>query len=213
MVDLLHEWRTATAAATETHYQWMRAHGVSSRTLNCGRPFGLYPGATVFGAARVTFNTDGTYAPDPAGVPAVIVPCDVQGSGQYIIDPTGSKGGYVVDRGGFLVDVLDLCAFLPREPWKWRTRNGSAKFIDGQAVDRAARHGRRCWIFSTPLDWMRASCLGSVILDRKANLCVDFHGISHIEADSPALAAQIKRQMREPDRYPRITCDYVEVAA
>lgn len=60
--------------------------------------------------------------------------------------------------------VTDLIAFMPDDlRVYWRTGNGSV--LGPEYLDLALTDGIRVPIYSHPIDWLRADCLGVVLLD------------------------------------------------
>ena len=80
------------------------------------------------------------YQPIDGGLPAIVVP--------------------VMD--GF--ELIDLLAFDPRAPDRWRLRLGAAALLGSDALDNQLL-GKPLNIYRTPLAWLRAGLDGVVILD------------------------------------------------
>jgi len=178
-IDLMAEWLAALGKVEPRHVEWMIAHGVASRIINLGRPYGLPCGAAVFGVTGIEPVDNQLYQPSEDGFSAVIVRTDVI---------------------GFDATPTDLVAFRPTEPARWWRRIGADALLNGDdAIDRAQAHDERLFVFETPLDWMRVSCFGCVVLDPDANLWREFTGIREIIADVPfERAAAFDRQLRPP---------------
>lgn len=103
-------------------------------------PYGVAPEVSNHcGATRVR-KVGPFYEPDPQGAWAVIVP--------------------VVDFG----ELVDLLAFHPREPARWRLRRGALGMLGADALTDQLL-GEPLFVFRNVLSWLQASTAGVVILN------------------------------------------------
>ncbi|MCB9947108.1 MAG: hypothetical protein H6842_04680 [Rhodospirillaceae bacterium] len=73
------------------------------------------------------------------------------------------------------VEIDDVVAFSPDRPDDWRLLTGGAVLLERDAVVEALRTGGPLVIHSTPLDWLRAGCTGTCIVDWSLNPYAELH--------------------------------------
>lgn len=97
-------------------------------------------------------------------------------------------------------DLVDLVAWFPDTPGKWWLRFGLVVFAGEEAVARASFFRKPLRLYETPLDWLRAGCLGAAVLDSLADIRLDLENVAMIECASLAHGRDIERQLREAVR-------------
>lgn len=131
------------------------------------------------GLAQIDPDTAGRfYQPFVGGVPAIVVP--------------------VLDAE----ELVDILAFDPRRPHRWWLRTGATKFLGGDELADLLL-GPRLFtdpicVHRTPLNWLRNSCRGVVILN------ID-RGLGDLEIAPNGIAAEDDAHQREiRDRLTRV---------
>ena len=139
---------------------------------------------SMIGAAFARVDIDGTYVPDPDGIPMAILPvCD-----HY--DPPVP---------------IDLVAFTFAEPWRWWTRTGMAPVINAAAVTDAWWDKRPLLVSGTPLDWLRAGCEGVVVLDwRPSTVALHLGNARRLITSSPEVAERLARVFKHDVEPPEV---------
>ena len=135
------------------------------------------PIATVWGVSFV--EIDGHhYMPVAGGKPAVIVPLFVDGA------------------------LLDLVA-TGLQTRAMRTRAGIATVLGREWIDHAKSTETTLRLFGDPIEWLRNSRRGTVVVDWRAarHALADVPGIA---CESEFLAAQVERAMHQPVSLPKL---------
>lgn len=137
------------------------------------------------------------------------------GDGLYRPAEIGTRAIILGVRDESTCELIDLLAFPPERPDRWRRRTGLADFLGREAVMRAGFTGEALDVFPDPLSWLRAGGYGAVILDWSVSLRLHFAGIPEIRAATADLGRRVDdRIQREPDlRRPRVVVPKERVAA
>lgn len=132
-------------------------------------------GTPVWGIARVS-GSGTTYEPTDDGEPALIVPAYDDGR------------------------IVDLVATLMRPRPMLLTRRGVSTVLGADAVMRAVAHGDRkrpLWLHHDPMAWLRAECVGAVILDWQA-APHDLAGVAAFVVGDDVLARRVHAAVVRP---------------
>lgn len=150
-----------------------------ARMEELGVPTGVPTGGPAWGIAAVEPAGSGFYEPG-AGKAHVIVP--------------------VVDAD----DLIDLIAFRTSKPDRWLHRRGS--FLLGDDVrERGETWGDPVAFFATPLDWLRASGNGCVVLDWDGGWDWSrIRSLPAITAATAGLGRRLESAVRASVRFPAI---------
>ena len=92
-------------------------------------------------------------------------------------------------------EILDLVAFHPDRPGRFRRRYGIVDFLGEEAVLRAGLEREPLVLHPTPLAWLAAGGTGACVLDATASLRLAFAGIPEIHATCPLHGAAIDRRL------------------
>ena len=95
-------------------------------------------------------------------------------------------------------DIFDTVAWYPTMSSRWWTSHSLADFMNEGAILRAIALREPLYVYQTPLDLLRASGRGTVILDARADVRRAFAGVREIHAANMVLGRQIQSQLREP---------------
>jgi hypothetical protein len=147
----------------------------------------LWRGAQRFGVHGIIPSNDGSYEPIDDGQRAVIVPTIP------LLSPVEMEDGDDIE------DVGDLVAFLPSDPSHWWCRTGSMPILNPAAILGAEIYDEPLKVWSTPLDWMRASGDGIVILDPLAHLGMYLGSVRQLICDTVELGREVDRRLRQPE--------------
>jgi hypothetical protein len=140
----------------------------------CGLPI---DGASTWGVAFVEID-EHNYAPAAGGKPAIIVPLFEDGA------------------------LLDLVA-TGLETRSTRTRAGIATVLGREWLDRAKDTETTVRLFADPIEWLRNSCRGAVIVDwRSARFALS--DVPGIACENELLAERVKRAMQQPVHLPKL---------
>ena len=121
-------------------------------------------------AIRIAGKNDGTYAPDPHGRLAVLIP--------------------VRDRWG---EIVDIVAFIQDEPEQWWCRHGDETPILGaQALAHAAWERQPLILWETPLQWLLQRRSGCVVLDWGVDLRPLLEDVPAVKCQSAALRGRLQ---------------------
>lgn len=139
----------------------------------------------LLGMTRASVGPDDLWTPDDAGQPHVCVA--------------------VVEDGA----IVDIVAFRPDQPdaWALRTGNGWALGVDNV---QAARSGwtEEQWtlhLHATPLDWLRASCIGACVIDGFSfQASAEIRDCKALKVDDARFARALRLQLSKPLRLPEI---------
>lgn len=146
-----------------TVFRRARAQATATRLQSIARTFGIPAAALIdrsdvpiVGIARARV-TDWQWEPDDEGGYVITVPC----------------GWYW--RGAGWVEVDDLAAFNPREPDRWSLLTGDAMLLERDCVVQAVQTAAPLIVHPTPLAWLQAGCVGTVVVDWSLNPYAEFH--------------------------------------
>ena len=195
-MDLHPEFLATVADTGEVHRRFLEKVGVKSTAV-----FRL-PGAD-FGIGKISTSDIGLWEQAEDGRPALILITNIC---------EGEDGPGVVE---------DLLAFNPKEPGCWWLRRGLATFLGGYEIERRViglclgykPSAYSQWgytekplrIFRNPLGWLKAGCLGVVVLDWSAARGI-LAMVPAIQGEDDHHAAEIRSRLREPTpRLPRVT--------
>lgn len=145
--ELTAEYESALANSQQCHLRPFIAAGISVRLLWLLTP----------AFARVTLRGE-TYVPDPDdGGAAYVLPVRVN-------DPVTAEA---IDPWGAVcsADIVDLLAFHPAHPARWALRTGYAEWL-GAVPPQYLKPGP-VPVWRSPLNWLRAGCIGIVPLSRE----------------------------------------------
>ncbi len=139
-LDLAQEW-LALPDIGRGDRQLLKQHGVTREAIHR---------AGSVAVARIS-TTGRLWMPEPTGTPAFILP--------VWAGPAPS-----IYYGVENPVLIDMIAWRPNDPsqWWYRTGEGGALGIDN--LDLAHTEGWPISLHRTPLDWLRASCRGAVLL-------------------------------------------------
>ena len=167
-IDLLDEFARAFARTDESHFDWMRGHGVADRTM--------YRGPAVFGVERPHLEGNGLYQPHPDGT-------------SVLLSPVGWMGD-------FEIHLIDLVAWRPADPATWWLRLGNGDVLNPEEVERADHFTELLQLFDTPLAWLQNDCCGSVILRWDRGLRITLGGIDKFVCSKTAEAKHLDSLFR-----------------
>ena len=120
----------------------------------------------LWGVHPITTHDDGAFQIAEAGADALIFPTEAG-------------------------DVFDLVAWYPAEPARWWVRHGLAAVMGVEAIQRACHFDEPLVLHQTPLDFLRANGVGSVVLDwRSADFWLT--GVHRIVTADEKLAARVR---------------------
>lgn len=85
----------------------------------------------------------------------------------FDFNPKGSEA-IVVEAQDEVGDVIDLVAWTPERPDRWRRLFGTAAALGMAAATSTVTYieGLPLQLYRTPLEWLQASCDGAVLLDQ-----------------------------------------------
>ncbi len=142
--------------------------GKLNNPLDSTPPAGVQPIRLT--SIRIAGKNDGTYALDPHGRLAVLVP--------------------VRDRWG---EITDIVAFIQDEPEQWWCRCGDdTPILGAPALAHAAWERRPLILWETPLQWLLQRRSGSAVLDWGCNLRPIFEDVPAINCQSAALRSRLQ---------------------
>lgn len=130
--------------------------------------------AGAFGLDRVEGLPDGTYQPAEDGLAVVVFA--------------------VRDCDGW---PIDLVAFDPAKPGRWRCRFGYAAFLGEAALAEAAFKHEPIRFQLDPLAWLQRASSGAVLLDGTRDVRADLIGVAAIEAADRDLGERLARRLDE----------------
>ena len=133
-----------------------------------------------FGVIRAQFHGD-LYEPNPAG------------QGVFVL-------GVMEQRKG---PIIDLLAFHPDRPDRWWLRLGSAVLLGRYNARLAQLKEEPLFVHPDPLSWLRADCMGAVVLDWDADLILYLDGGGILAADHRT-ASRIEKSFRRSIRVPQV---------
>lgn len=144
-------------------------------------------------------------ASDPRCAPAFDFPADIAGAGYAeiagaIYQPAehGDPAVIVaVEAGG---ELIDLAAVRLRDR-ATATRLGVAALLGEDAVEAALLHDHTLLVYSSPLRWLQAGCLGVSILDWRAARWA-LAGVPRITCATPELEKRLRRAFTLPTDLP-----------
>lgn len=176
MIDLVGEVLTAHWNVRRSHQDWLAARDVSPVAIY-GAPPRLHGH---FGVCLAQFHGD-LYEPDPDGTPVIVL-----GVSESPDEP-----------------IIDIVAFKPSEPNRWWLRLGQAVILGRHNARLALFKEEPLFIHATPLDWLRADCMGVVVLDWNADLTLYLDGYGVLAADHRT-ASKIEKSFRRSVRVPLV---------
>jgi hypothetical protein len=147
--SLLKEYANAFESSNESHFDWMRGHGVADRTM--------YSGPAVFGIEWAQLDGSGLYKPHPDGMPVMLSPV-----------------GWMRD---FEIYLTDLAAWRPTDPTTWWLRLGSGDILNPETVEHADHFKKPLIVHANPLVWLQHNCQGCVFLAWRSGLRLALGGI------------------------------------
>ena len=159
------------AGSAHVALEFLLAAGVPRQSLTLPPPLGI---AGSLGLTSVRVTADGTFEFTNSGPPTVVL------------------GVHGPD-----LDLVDLVAWRPSNPIRWRLRLGFADFLGEVHADYAALLHERLRLFSSPLSWLRAGCDGAVLLDVKFGLS-SLRDASDVIGDDRDHARALGRLLRQP---------------
>jgi hypothetical protein len=169
MVDLIAEMDRAGSA--HAALEGLLAVGVPRQSITLPPPSGI---AGSLGLTSVRVTVDGTFEFTNSGPPTVVI------------------GVHGPD-----LDLVDLVAWRPSNPARWRLRLGFADFLGEVHADYAALLYGPLRLFNSPLSWLRAGCDGAVLLDAKFGLST-LRDASAVFGDDREHIQAIDRLLRQP---------------
>jgi hypothetical protein len=184
-VDLQTEWWGSVRRVLPQHTDWMTQQGVPHIHELSGR----------FGVGRIEAASDGLYQPLEYGREAIIVPSDTVESGDHS-EPT------------------DLVAFLIDDPSRYWRRIGRDTLINEGAAHLSSWANKAITVHATPLDWLRADCIGCVVLDPLGVNSSFLADVPEIVADMPmADARRLEDCLKAPvRRIPKVSIPSERIA-
>ena len=173
--DIICEWREAIWTAR------LCADGVLPELAKHGIAPSHFRAVGGGGVAKVQIDRDGFYSPDEAGEIAIILPCRM-----WEISDDNSEGWTLIDLVALPVSDLERRA----------VRRGIAPLVG----DTALRN--ELYLHASPLDWLRASGEGAVLLDWKPSVVrAVLAPYSALHVPTEAMAARLDRALRIPRDY------------
>ncbi len=160
--DLLSEW-ISFPGLTGRHIRQLADAGVTSAAwITAGH----------LATPRITI-TGRFFTPDPFGGPTFVLPVY---DGEPVSEINPNPG----------IPLVDLLAFRLEEPERWWLRIGAPHSVLGMdQFVTAMETGGIVGLHATPLEWLRAGCVGACPLD----LAENFHEAERIRARSAKLEA------------------------
>ena len=125
------------------------------------------------------------FQPDPAGDPEIIMP---------------------VMEGG---EVVDLVAFMPHRPGRWHIRTGACPLL---GIDNMGVWSESLRVWRTPLDYLRASLQGVVVLSWSAAIPL-LTCTREIVAEDVEHGREIRKRLTRPIALPTISVPFKRRAA
>ena len=156
--------------------EWLSFPGLTGRHIRQLADVGISSAAWITAGhlctPRITI-TGRFFMPDPFGQPAFVLPVwDGEPVGELNPDPS--------------IPLVDLCAFHLEEPERWWLRVGAPDLVLGKdQFVTAMVTGSIVHLHATPLQWLRAGCVGACPLD----LAENFHEAEHFRARLAKLGA------------------------
>ena len=98
-------------------------------------------------------------------------------------------------------ELVDLVAFLPEQPERFRTRLGTCGLLGG---DSDVTYSLPLQVSRTPLGWLQAGCEGVVVLDWKLARG-DLSFVQDLIVEDQRHADEINQHIRVPPKIPKIT--------
>ena len=149
------------------------------------------PDLPTWGAARIKPSSDGTYKPDPAGEPAIIL---------AVTDS--------LDRW------CDILAWFCDDPSKWWClRDNETPVVGAGNLGVAAFYGGPIVLHSTPEQWLLAGGRGACVIRWDMPLTEIFEGVSRVDCDNPELRQCLLRALRRWEPRVAVTRQGVRRAA
>jgi hypothetical protein len=145
-------------------------------------------------SARVTVER-GFYQPDPEGGAAYLLPVRVESP----VTPEAIDPAAAVSSGA----IVDLLAFHPRHPGSWALRTGNAEWLG--AVEPQYLLPGRVPVWRSPLNWLRAGCIGIVPLSREPGVIYRLlSGFWEIAVEDDEHEAELVNAFERARRLPRL---------
>lgn len=174
--DLQTELSAAAGRVEQRHLDHIRALGIAPATIARLGSNRL----PAFGVVNAEIDRRGYY--QPCEGPA------------HIVMP--------VTEGG---DLVDLVAWRTTQPERWWLRFGTGWAIGADDLGEVDRWGGPApMVYGSPLDWLRADCRGSVILDWSRDVMVALQNHAAIDCANSALAATLRDAIAQTVRLPKI---------
>lgn len=155
--------------------EWLSYPGLTSRSIRALKEAGVSPSAWIAAGSLTTPRVQPVgrlYLPDPFGHSTFAL---------RVVDGRPPSWKYLE-----LDPLADLLAFRLDEPERWWLRRGRVGLVLGlDQLAEAFETRSSINIHATPLDWLRASCVGVCPLD----LAEDFQDAARFRARMAGLAA------------------------
>ncbi|MGD9714034.1 MAG: hypothetical protein AB7V46_18540 [Thermomicrobiales bacterium] len=126
-----------------------------------------------------------------------------EGDYHFIPDPEDGKEAFIsfACQGS---NVVDLIAWHPAAPSKWRWRIGETPVLNVDAINRRWPNEGPLQVHRNPLDHLRAGAEGLVVLDWAANSDIRRLALVDAIAGPADVINRIDRILRTPVRMPRL---------
>lgn len=131
------------------------------------------------GVARVVTREDGTFEPHPDGALHLIIAEGI---------PEPNLGWR---------EIVDLIALRTDDPTQWWLRRDIVDLLGSDEIDRAAFAGLPLVLLPSPLDWLRAGCVGAVIVNWSLDPRSIFGAVDTVHCTTEALRHRLRKRLEE----------------
>jgi hypothetical protein len=101
------------------------------------------------------------------------------------------------------VMVIDVAAFQPSQPERWRLRTGLGVFLGESAIETAKFRDEPLVLHPTPLAWLHAECQGACVIDWTASLLFHLGAVPRVVCVEANTARRLNEAIQREAR-PRI---------
>jgi hypothetical protein len=182
-IDLEGEMAQALDAVKPVHREMLRKAGVPSSVVE------------LVGVDRVLVEDGGGYQPHELGRARFIIPVRIADR----LSPESPRPFDTVVAG----KLVDLIAFHPGRPAEWSPRTGNATWLG--ACETQKLQPPPVPVHRTPVDWLKAGCVGIVPLVRDpVDLAYLLRPLETIVIDDEQYGIQIATILTRPPKGPSI---------
>jgi hypothetical protein len=119
-------------------------------------------------------------------------------------DPDDGKEAYISFAFQHGANVMDLIAWHPSNPGRWRWRIGDSPFLNPDAFERKWPGDAPLQIHRTPLDFLISGAQGIVILDWSATSDIRRLALEDAISGPCDIIERLDAILRRPVRMPRL---------